>query len=60
MKSIVAAAVVSALLFSAGGAGMPELREFEFRGLERPVHYFAERPVEEGCDCEIAAVIVHG
>ena len=60
MKSIVAAAAVSFLLCSVAGASLPELCEFELRGLERPVHYFAERPVEDGCGCEIAAVIVHG
>lgn len=54
-----AEAVLRAVPPCVGGV-MPELREFEFRGLERPVHYFAERPVEDGCDCEIAAVIVHG
>lgn len=34
--------------------------DFVVRGLERPVHYFATHPVEEGDGCRTAVVIVHG
>ena len=56
----VVASIAIAALAAQAVAGLPELREFEFDGLEKPVHYFATKPIGEGDDCEIAAVIVHG
>ena len=60
MRMVLFAAATFAALHGAAEANLPELAEHVFKGLELPVHYFAERPIEEGSPCEVAAVIVHG